>query len=228
MLEQPRISVNKLAEYMGSKAARQRKIIHDRKYPDEDFNFGMYHREASEAVSRYLAGGAFDPTPLDRQIASLSQLTPEKVGTARRINANIDALERFSNMLDDIDFLGAEATLGEHAPEKLTYHNVEISVRPEIILRGIGPKGRRLVGAVKVHFSKSSPMNEDSAGYVSAIVQEFCRRHVADDDEVVFPAYCQVIDVASGRVFEGVKSIKRRMVDVAAECQNIAALWPTI
>ncbi len=101
MLEQPRISVNKLAEYMGSKAARQRKIIHDRKYPDEDFNFGMYHREAAEAVSRYLADGAIDPAPLDAQIAALLQLTPEKVGTARRINANVDALERFSNMLDD-------------------------------------------------------------------------------------------------------------------------------
>ncbi len=228
MLEQPRISVNKLAEYMGSKAARQRKIIHDRKYPDEDFNFGMYHREAAEAVSRYLADGAIDPAPLDAQIAALLQLTPEKVGTARRINANVDALERFSNMLDDVDLQGADATLGEHAPQKLKYHNVEISVRPEIILRGQGPKGKKLVGAIKVHFSKSSPMNEDSAGYVSAVVQEFCRLHIANDDETVFPGYCQVIDVASGTVFPGVKSIKRRMVDVAAECQNIAALWPTI
>jgi hypothetical protein len=105
---------------------------------------------------------------------------------------------------------------------------VEISVRPEIILRGQGPKGKKLVGAWKLHFSKTHPHTEASAGYVSAVVQEFCRLHVATDDETVNPAYCKVIDIASGKVFPGVKSTTQRMKDVAAECQNIAALWPTI
>ena len=36
----PRISVNKLAEYMGAKAARQRQILRDQKYPT-DYK-GMY------------------------------------------------------------------------------------------------------------------------------------------------------------------------------------------
>lgn len=99
MISSPSISVNKLAEYIVSRGARQRKILRDRKYPDEDFNIGMYHREAAEAAAQYIAHGAIDPEPLTRQLRILSQMTPEKVGTARRINANIDALERFSEML---------------------------------------------------------------------------------------------------------------------------------
>ncbi len=92
MIAKPTLSVNKLAEYIVSKGARQRKILADRKYPDPDFNIGMYHREADQAVAQYVADGADDPTTIKKQIAVLEQLTPEKVGTARRINSNIDAL----------------------------------------------------------------------------------------------------------------------------------------
>lgn len=228
MVTEPNISVNKLAEYIVSKGARQRKILGDRKYPDPEFNIGMYHRESEEAVASYIGDGAVDPEPIKKRIAALDQLTPEKIGTARRINSNIDSLERFLEMLDDINLFGADPVLGEHAPQKLKYHNVSISVRPQIILRGTGPKGKKLVGAMKFHFSTSRPHSEESAGYVSAAVQEYCRQSIAGDDEIVHAPYCQVIDVASGTIFPGVKSITQRLKDIQAECQNIAALWPTI
>ncbi|MGO4841967.1 hypothetical protein AB4144_57860, partial [Rhizobiaceae sp. 2RAB30] len=96
MADNPSITVNKLAEYIVARAARQRKILADRKYPDPDFNLGLFYREAAEAVSQYLTGGAIDPTPLNRQLRLLEQMPSEKVGTARRISANIDAIERFS------------------------------------------------------------------------------------------------------------------------------------
>lgn len=228
MAANPSISVNKLAEYIVSRGARQRKILSDRKYPDPDFKMGIYHREAAEAVAQYLSGGAIDPAPLSRQLRLLEQMPSEKVGTARRVSANIDAIERFSEMLDDIDLGGADASLGSNYAEKLTFHNVEISVRPEIVLRGKGPRGQAMVGALKLHFSKTRPHTEESAGYVSAIVQEFCRLHIAADNELVNPKFCFVIDVASGKVFPGVKATAARMRDVAAECQNISGLWPSI
>lgn len=228
MVNNPSISVNKLAEYIVSKAARQRSILTERKYPNPDFNAGIYHREAAEAVQIYIANGAIDQQPLINAQSLLEQITTDKVGTARRISGNIDAIERFMGMLDDIDLMGAEAEMGANSPNKLTFHNVEISVRPEIVLRGDGPKGKKLIGAWKLHFSKTKPLTEDAASYVSAIVQEYCKLHLADGDEVVNPAYCKVIDVASGIVFSGVKSTTARLKDVAAECQNISALWPSI
>ncbi|WP_157384491.1 hypothetical protein [Nitratireductor soli] len=227
MVNKPTISVNKMAEYIVSRGARQRKILHDRKYPDPDFNAGIYHREVSEAVSRYITDGAIDTSPLDTMLHTLEQQTPEKIGTARRVNANIDALERFNTMLDDIDLMGAEAVLGAHNPAKLTFFNVEVSVRPEIVLRATA-KGKSYVGAWKLHFSKTHPHTEESAGYVSAAVNEYCRLHLAGPDDIINPAFCQVIDVASGTVFPGVKATKQRLNDIEAECQNIAALWPSI
>src|SRR5689334_23054807 len=46
---QPRISVNKLAEFIDAKAARQRQILRDQKFPSE-FK-GMYYREAAETIA---------------------------------------------------------------------------------------------------------------------------------------------------------------------------------
>ncbi|WP_294244662.1 hypothetical protein [uncultured Sphingomonas sp.] len=226
-VNQPELSVNKLAEYIVSKGARQRKLLRDRKYPDPEFQMGMFHREASEAVRRYIADGCVDAVPIENQIAILKQQSPDKIGTIRRVNANIDALERFLDMLDDLGIEG-EPELASHTAEKITIHGVRISVRPEIIVRGTGPKGKKLVGAIKLHFSKSFQMTAEAAGYVSAVVQQFCKDHLLAPDEVLFSDYCKVIDIGSGNVFPGVKATTARMKDVSAECENIAGLWPTI
>src|SRR5262249_18445549 len=92
----PRISVNKLAEYMVSKAARQRQILSDQKFPT-DYK-GMYYREASDAVATCLASDLQNVSVLARTRRALEQLTPEKIGTQRRLTSNIDAIEVFESM----------------------------------------------------------------------------------------------------------------------------------
>jgi hypothetical protein len=144
------------------------------------------------------------------------------------LNANIDALETFESMLGLIDFSGGAPAPGAHAPERLKIQNVEISVRPNIILRGSGKSRKKLLGAIKVHFPRTFPLNEDSAGYVSAIVQEYCRTCLIGDDEEIYAPYCLVIDMGSKAVYPGAKSTVARLRDVAAECRNIAALWGSI
>ena len=226
-INQPRISVNKLAEYMVSKAARQRKLLKDRKYPDPDFQMGMYHREASEAVARYLVSDQIATDPIDNQISIIKQQTPDKIGTQRRLNSNIEAMERFLEMLDDFDFGDAAPEHGEHAAQKLTFHGVEISVRPEIVLRGT-IKGKPVVGGVKMHFAKGFEMTDETAGYVSAAVQEYCQRHLTLDGSIVHSGFCQVFDIGSGNVFDGVKSTKSRLRDIEDTCRNIADIWPNL
>jgi hypothetical protein len=221
----PRISVNKLAEYVGAKGARQRQILRDQKFPSIS---GMYYAEASTAVAACLASNMEDTSMIARAIRILEQKTPDKAGAMRRITANIDALEAFEAMLDDIDLKQGTPELGEHRPEKLTMHGVEISVRPDIVLRGNGKSGKQLVGAVKVHFSRTFPMTDASAGYVAAVLQRYSEDKLIDGNEVVGSDYCFVIDVGSGNACKPVKATAARLKDIEAECRNIAALWPTI
>ena len=228
MINDPVISVNKLGEYIVSRAARQRTLLRQRKYPNDEFNVGMFHREAADSIQMYIAGGGIDPKPLENALNSLNQKTPDKIGTIRRINSNAERLERFLEMLDDINLMGTDAEPGEISPERMKICGVQISVRPEIILRGTGPKGQNLIGAIKLQLSSSAKFNEEAAGYVSAAVQEYCKRFFINDNEIVHAPYCQIIDVGNGIVFPGVKATVRRMKDIEAECQNIAGLWPSI
>lgn len=221
----PRISLNKLAEFTAAKPQRQRQILRDQKYPT-DFK-GMYYKESSESISSFLASGSMDMAIIYNAISVLEQKSPQKVGTQRRINANIDALENFEAMLDIVDFSGVAVSLGEPFPEKLSIQNVSVSVRPEIILRAPGKNNTQLVGAVKLYFPKTFSLNSDSAGYISATLQEWCRTCLADEG-VTAPHLCYVIEVGAQEVWPGVKATAQRMKDLAAYCQNIAALWPTI
>lgn len=222
----PRISVNKLAEYIGSKGGRQRQILRDQKFP-QDFK-GMYYREATEAIQKTLASNMEDTAPLYTALKILNQQKPMKIGAQRRVNSNIDAIESFEAMMDDVDLFGAKAELGDHKPEKLTLHGVDISIRPEIILRGTGKGGKTLVGGVKLHFPKTFSLNPESAGYVSALLQRYTEEKLVENGELMFANYCTIIDIGSKEVYPGVKSTAQRIKDVEAECQNIAGLWPTI
>lgn len=221
----PRISVNKLCEFMTAKAARQRQILRDQKYPT-DFK-GVYYKEATEAIAASVASNLESLKPVENAIKVLGQLTPDKIGTQRRIAANMDALESFQLMLDAVDLKGANTRLGDQSPPRLTIYGVEISVRPEVVLTAIGKSNAPLVGALKLHFPRTFSLTEDSAGYVSAILQEWCKHHLADEG-AVNGSMCPVIDVGSHTVYPGVKATTARMKDVEAICQNIAALWPTI
>lgn len=75
------------------KASRQRAILKKQKFPD-DF-MSVYHKEACEAAASCIASNLENLSALDRAIAVLEQQTPEKIGTQRRLTANIDAIERF-------------------------------------------------------------------------------------------------------------------------------------
>ena len=227
MVKHPVISVNKLGEYIVCRAARQRALLRQRKYPDPDFKLGTFHREAMDAIQQYLASGAIDPRTIENTLNSLNQRAPTKIGSIRRIDSNIDRLESFGEMLDDIDLKTADAEIGSNV-RKMKVSGVEISVRPEIILRGVGPKGQELVGAMKLQMTAETHFNTEAAGYVSALVQEYCRRFLTRGDEIVHAPYCQVIDVGNETVHSGVKATTRRMRDIEAACQNISDLWPSV
>lgn len=224
-LAQPRISLNKLAEFMTArKASRQRAILRDQKFPTE-FK-GIYHREAAEAIASCVASNFENVSVLDRTIAVLEQMNPEKIGAQRRITSNTNALERFKAMLDDLDLGSAVPALGENSPPKLTIQNVAVSVRPEIILSGKGRKEAVLVGAMKLHFSTTNPLDDTAGAYVSTVLQEWAKAYLTAGE--TYGPYCYVIDVGSGKAHPGVKATTARLRDVEDTCRNIAALWPTI
>src|SRR5260370_9353915 len=200
--DEPRISVNKLAQYVTSRATRQNQILRTAKFPPEYIT--MYYRDAGEAIAGFLAGGMIEFGILDNSVSALSQKVAGNVYETRRIAGNIDAIETFSNLLDDIDFGTATAKLGAQKASHLILNGVQISVRPEVTLHSKSKSGEALVGGIKLHFPKTEPMDEEQANFVSALMNAFCKDHLWRDG-APFPGHCMVIDLASGKVYPGMK-----------------------
>lgn len=224
-MKPPRLSINKLGEYMTVKAGRQNKILYDAKYP-QDY-IVAYYKDAAEAIAKCIVDGLEDLKPLEIAIRSLEQRVPKTIGEQRKFSGNIDAIETFISIMDNVDLKGVEPRLGEHKAPHVIMSGVEVSVRPEVTLHGQKKSGEGLIGGIKLHFPKSFPLNEEAAEYISTGVQLYANDHLYAHGAASHK-HCYVIDMASAKVYAGVKSIKQRTKDMQDTTLQIASIWPNI
>lgn len=220
----PRISINKLGEYLVAPAGRRRRIIYDQKRPPV-VQVSLY-TEAHRAIVNCLYNSD-DGALLDQALESLYHVSPANDFEALKKSLCIDALEAFADMLDDLDFDGTAMTIGESDPPKLQIGGVEVSVRPDLILSGKDRNGSSRVGLIKLYINKGFPLDETSGQYVAVGLQAFADQHLTDlggsDHRMIY-----VLDILGGRVFKAPKSNTRRLNDIEAACQEIAANWPRL
>ena len=217
--------MNKLGEYITSKAARQRNILYNQKFPPDYVT--PFYDDASEAISLFIAGEMESPAILESRIRLLEQSPTGTAWQQRRMLQNIEAIETFMGMID-LDLSGISCRLGSQSPPRLPIRNVEVSVRPEVVLsRSSAKGGGRLVGALKLHFPKTNPLSEEAAGYVSAVASRFCECNLVDEG-TVDSRLCFVLDLASARLYPGAQSVRQRLKDAEAACEQIFNLWDTI
>ena len=217
--------MNKLGEYIISKAARQKAILYNQKYPSDYMT--PFYDDATEAISLFIAGEMENPAILENRIKALGQTPINTTWQQRRTLGNIEAIETFMGMIDDLDLSGLTCRLGSQNPPKMPIRNVDVSVRPEVILSRPAKGRGQLIGALKLHFPKTNPLTEESAGYVSAVAARFCDTYYMDEGQAD-SRLCCVLDLASAEFYSGVKSTKARLKDVDAACEQIFNLWDTI
>jgi hypothetical protein len=220
----PRISVNKLGEYMTATPLRRRRIVRDQKQP-KGFILPRYN-EAQDAIRKYLSGRKQDAGLLLSEIERLSEAPSATEWESSRKRLASEAMQSFLEMADEIDLDGLRATLGGNDQPRLSIGGLEVSVRPEILLTGIDRHGRPTAGALKLYFSKTSPLTEDSAAYIATAVHAFVEAHMRPAHAE--PRNCRVIDVFGQRVYTAPRASARRRSDLAAACEEIARAWELV
>jgi hypothetical protein len=220
----PRISVNKLGEYMTATPLRRRRIVEDQKRP-KGFILPRY-TEAQDAITKYLAGGKPDEGRLLSEIERLVLAPSATEWESDRKRLASEALQSFLEMADAIDLDGLSGTVGRNDQPRLSIGGLEVSVRPEVLLSGTDRHGRPTAGALKLYFSKTSPLTEDSAAYIAAAVQAFVEAHLQPAHAE--PRNCRVIDVFGQKVYTAPRASARRRNDLAAACEEIARAWEQV
>lgn len=222
-----RISVNKLGEYLaGASPARRRRIIVDQKKPITAIS--ARYRAADEPVRAFFIGGGADESIIDQAVVAL-RTTPGKSDWATGDRqATADALDQVLKLAPKVLAANRSFRAPTAKSTPLTVAGVDISVAPHLIITS-DAKGGPLVGAVKFHYVQDSASALTKAGseYVATILHQWLLANPVKG-HVASPALCMSIDVFRGAVVAAPVSFVKRLADVEAACEEIAARWPLL
>jgi len=219
-MQQPRISLNKLGEYLTATPSRRKRIILDQQAP-QPFIAARY-KDAKGAIVDFVVSGMSDRAAL---LALVSQLRNNGWGSEFAINdriASAGAIESFLQAVDDLELGDCVALpVPSTASEGMFVAGVYVSVRPDMYLRNWITG--EIEGAVKLHFPKTTPLNAAGAQYVATAMRVYMeqeRGHANVDHRK-----CIVVDVSTSSVTVAPKAYVRKMKDIEAACEEIEVRW---
>nr|WP_316700149.1 hypothetical protein [Piscinibacter gummiphilus]WOB07488.1 hypothetical protein RXV79_21570 [Piscinibacter gummiphilus] len=219
----PRISANKLGEYLVTTSpTRRRRIILDQKQPSQAVV--PLYRLADEPLAAFFAGGG-DQTELDRAVVRLKSDTSGTTWAIDDRRRTAEALEAILGLAHKLPKDGIAYTPGQEHPPQLQIKGLNISVAPHFLLR-FEHRGVPCVGALKFHYPKSADLALEQKGgeYVATLLHQWLTLHGPRNHKPM-PSHCLSIDVFRGAVVAAPNASTRRMADIAAACEEIAAHW---
>lgn len=223
--EEPRLSINKLGEYLTTaKASRRERILRDSKYPP---TFQVIRYEpARMIIQRFLCGKIPTSAALAQEIKDYGSAKTKDEFEARMQKSNLEALNLFAAMVPSLDLGGANVTLAPHTAPKAEFSGVAISIRPELHLTKGGGNEPTRRGAIKINLSKTGVHSKEAAEYVGALLRTYieqgCDAGECDHE------MCLTLDVFGGKLVKSPKATVQRLKDVEAGCGEIARQWAHI
>jgi hypothetical protein len=218
----PRVSLNKLGEYLTASPLRRQRILRDQKYPAV-FQTGRY-REAERRITDFLCRGDCDDAPLLQAVEALVASGEAEPHLAQQRLLCAEAIASFVAVARSLPLSGLRAQAGAARPPRLPMAGVEVSIRPEVLLAGVDRAGGEVRGGLKLYFSKTHPLSPESGQYVAIMLY----RYLADAWGAagrVLPRHCLVLDVFRGALYRAPEAYRRRLKQIEAACGEIAERW---
>lgn len=223
-MSNPRISVNKLGEYVQiTNALRRRKIVYDAKFP-QSFKTTRYS-DAREFMKKFFTKH-YDESVLEEAMKVIGEKQAETDFQEQDKDLSLLALTALSEIgLPDLsDF---EVSIFSLENKKLNIKGVEVSVYPDLIIRGKVRK-EKVVGAVKIHLSKSNPLLDEGQRTVATVLRKYVEEFVADEGEKVLNTICLSVDVFQKKCEPAPLAFKIRMGQIEVACEEIALWWNSV
>jgi hypothetical protein len=220
---QPRISVNKLGEYMEAGPARRRSIVNTQRRPPGEAIVARY-ADALDALKEYFSSPSDD---LFYQRAT--ELRSQKTNTAWAMQdkqLSADALVACADVVELLDLRGVRVVPTGAAVEGQFIHiaGVKVSVRPQFLIvdgDGLG----RVRGGIKFSFNKQYPLGDTACEYVATVMRQSL---AASHGSSVDPKHCFSVATFTRQVVSAPKAHKARMVAIEAACEEIASRWSSV
>lgn len=232
VVQSPRMSVNKLGEYLCASVRRRRTIIRDQKY-QKPFAGTARYSDAREAIVRHVSTSPGSYDALREAARKLSQPHPfqTKWQNEHRVSC-WKALVSFmdSYPLDSLSFGLSDAVMvaGPHnASVGMKIGGVSVSLRPDVYIRGL-LGSEDVVGLLKLHFSKDNPLSDEAGKYIATLLHLYAEESLASERVIASRAQCIILDVRHGALHTAPDCFKVRRQEIEAACEEISQRWDSI
>jgi hypothetical protein len=218
--QDPRISLNKLGEYLQATPIRRKSIVKDQKKPPGAGIVSRYG-PVTVALREYFAY-----PDRDFLTGRITDLKADKSGSDwqkedRHLSAQ--ALERLVEMLDQVNLTGVKVvSFPTNTQLALFVAGVKVSIRPDfLIVSEVDPAVA--VGAMKLSHNKQNALQKSGCEYVATMLARFVRE--------TFPGAqvdlnkCLSLATPLKIVASAPKSYKARSEAIDAACEEIAGRW---
>lgn len=218
--KEPRLGIISLCEYQSASAVRRNTIIKNAK--EVPSYIVRRYNEAEDFLTHFLIAKG-DSRFLMDHIHSLRNSYYDKQSDKDCAHSCADALEGFLQkgfwFNSFLDQFALECSL-PYAHNKMIIKGVQVSIRPELILRA--KDGRQQLGFVKLYFSKSKPLTQMMGELITCVGKHY---YMEEYNMVFKENNCLVFDVFRGQLYAAPRAFKKRMSDVNASCSEIADRW---
>lgn len=216
----PKVSLNKLGEYHSQvNPARRKTIVKDQIKSNQAA--APAYQQAIPIIVACGVGAAFDSHKLCKKIEALEKLQGGTTWVKNDRANTILALKHWQEIAGRIpissDFI---ISRGDHSPPKIKIGGIDVSVRPDLMIKGVN-RGTKVIGAIKLHFSKTSAhqLPKEGGKCVAVLVQQFLEEHKSAEGSAR-PTICFSVDIFAERITTAPVNQANLLKSIEASCEE--------
>lgn len=223
-VKNPRLSDNKLADYMSASEQARRGILRSCKY--QAITAVIQHNDAKKIIAESMDNGKLDMEKLTAKLAIYEGKITDTPFEEEVKQHNID-------YINNVLLLGFDEINGEEfhrckTGRKLDFNGTEISFFPDMIVARTNKRNNRKIGALNFRYSKSAQLRKRVAEFQSALIFGALRDEPFEPHATPEHSLCQTIDGFNGNVYPAPSNSIYLYNEMKAAGSAIALQWPNI
>lgn len=234
----PRISINKLADYLQtSSVTKRRKILYDQKFPQKSEFKTLWYDQAKRPIKKSLLSSDLKLTAISQVIDKLQkeiielkvnypEIPSDILKHKNKIHKKESCLEALTNFLENFTLFDKYKThkfSTDSASGFVEISGVRVSVEPDAIITG-AVRGKDFIGGLKLYFSKTTKLDKEMGKTISSVVYHYLKEFSDKSNS----QHCFVLDVMNSATFTASASYSRKIKEIEIACDEIRIVWASL
>lgn len=225
LVENPKLSANRMADYMAASEQGKRTIANTSKYrPTARV---IQHNEAKAVVSNWLTEGKGDKN----ELSSSADFIRSKLTTTEfeeELNKhNADYVDAFRKSADNLKLPGDELRSVPRMAA-LEINGVSITFRPNFLITRINKRNVAKIGAAFLRYQKSKETPVAVREWQSALTFGYFRTMPVFEEYEPEKQLCVTVDAVTGGITPAPGKSVYMFNEIKAACAAIAERWPAM